>query len=456
MVYAALLVSAIPPEFASDNNANIFLVRLYQSVFHNVSEKRVLILPVYVLGLANRLRTISSAYALARKLQRKLVVLWFPSSDCNSYSSDLFDVHNETYCVIIDCHHTLLDIVDIESVVISYISELMSIRLNDKELIPLTSTEMNCNEFDDLRSEFYNNVQPSVVVNEVLRLYTNQIDLTYTYVGLHARVYSDKYDWPMVPPVLGSNDIHYVPIHHTCSNSNYAMDNSTLSAPLPLISALNFQDIATEADYVYAVGQLLRNEGVRVIVVSNSLQLKAQLKEIFDFKVVTVVGLITEWWDDNSLMSRDQTLSVQVAMADFMVLSQPFITSILHTKGSSFATEASVRHGVQVLDMIRRRDGMGVNFIDQGWDRTSHTCTLRQEYMKSGKQENTRVCYVEGSGGRCVCTVLVAYIPCVSSGVSYPVAPVYCVLESDVHPRDYLVEEEGMLWVYAETTGNSL
>jgi hypothetical protein len=57
-----------------------------------LKQNKVLILPSYALGLANRLRTISSMSVLAKELNRTLIVLWIRSYECNANSADLFSL----------------------------------------------------------------------------------------------------------------------------------------------------------------------------------------------------------------------------------------------------------------------------------------------------------------------------------------------------------------------------
>lgn len=47
------------------------------------SVNKYLVVPIYVLGLANRLRTMSSMYTIAKVTNRQLVVIWVPNVDCN-------------------------------------------------------------------------------------------------------------------------------------------------------------------------------------------------------------------------------------------------------------------------------------------------------------------------------------------------------------------------------------
>lgn len=55
-------------------------------------KSEVIILPSYALGLANRLRTISSVSVIANELNRTLIVLWIRSYECNANSEDLFSL----------------------------------------------------------------------------------------------------------------------------------------------------------------------------------------------------------------------------------------------------------------------------------------------------------------------------------------------------------------------------
>jgi hypothetical protein len=56
----------------------------FSSEVFDFSTKSYLVVPIYVLGLANRLRTMSSLYTIAKVTNRSLMVIWVPSSDCNA------------------------------------------------------------------------------------------------------------------------------------------------------------------------------------------------------------------------------------------------------------------------------------------------------------------------------------------------------------------------------------
>ena len=45
--------------------------------------EKYIVVPVYILGLANRLRTMSSVFSIAKRTNRKLIVVWVPNMDCN-------------------------------------------------------------------------------------------------------------------------------------------------------------------------------------------------------------------------------------------------------------------------------------------------------------------------------------------------------------------------------------
>ena len=77
MVLSLLFLSLICTSCSSDN---IFSLEL----FTNSQEKKFIVLPVYLLGLANRLRTVSSMYSIAKVTNRHLVVIWVPSEECNA------------------------------------------------------------------------------------------------------------------------------------------------------------------------------------------------------------------------------------------------------------------------------------------------------------------------------------------------------------------------------------
>jgi hypothetical protein len=71
---ALLLLSFLYPLHSTDT---------FSSRTFNFDVERYIVVPAYVLGLANRLRTISSVYTIAKVTKRHLVVIWVPNMDCN-------------------------------------------------------------------------------------------------------------------------------------------------------------------------------------------------------------------------------------------------------------------------------------------------------------------------------------------------------------------------------------
>ena len=55
----------------------------FSSQLFDFDTKKYLVAPIYVLGLANRLRTMSSLYSIANVSGRELVSIWVPNVDCN-------------------------------------------------------------------------------------------------------------------------------------------------------------------------------------------------------------------------------------------------------------------------------------------------------------------------------------------------------------------------------------
>lgn len=53
-------------------------------IFDFTGEEKYIVVPIYILGLANRLRTMSSVYSIAKVTKRKLIVIWVANMDCNA------------------------------------------------------------------------------------------------------------------------------------------------------------------------------------------------------------------------------------------------------------------------------------------------------------------------------------------------------------------------------------
>jgi hypothetical protein len=81
-------------EIASLNSTlNSFLISVVKAT------DKFIILPLLDLGLANRLRIIAGVYSIARKSNRKLVLLWQPTSDCMANFSELFINYNKEFSI---------------------------------------------------------------------------------------------------------------------------------------------------------------------------------------------------------------------------------------------------------------------------------------------------------------------------------------------------------------------
>ena len=87
-----------------ESNDDIVISCLYNHIYNNnnieddnspFQQQNIILLPSYVLGLANKLRTISSFSIIAKELNRKLIIIWNKSRDCNANANELFSLLND-------------------------------------------------------------------------------------------------------------------------------------------------------------------------------------------------------------------------------------------------------------------------------------------------------------------------------------------------------------------------
>ena len=330
-----------------------------------------LIVPLDHLGLANRLRIISSSFILSQKQQRKLLILWKPSKECNSTFSSLF-LSSITFDILeIDLrmsfereelisYFTKLSISLSErfEVIIKFPNQFFidisqsvdSSSLQRKNILVLRSlishapSGMNCIEYMQMKSFFYHQLQPinrlQQRINNFIQTYFPQninnshlesrnnslnsherSSKVINVVGIHYRVYDQRYDWPILPPSSMTN---------FSNNLTLSFDQST---PLEVI--------------LQSILQLYqKNSKIKFFLASNNLQSKKIILEMLKTHLrnppeifISSKKLFIEGFDNN-FISRSLQSSIEDAVVDFYILGT-ISDLILHTKGSSFGQEAA-------------------------------------------------------------------------------------------------------------------
>lgn len=273
----------------------------------NAADKFI-ILPLLELGLANRLRILASVYSIARKCNRKLVLLWQPTSDCMADFSELFINYNKDFSIYslnYEAKHTTKEI----SEAISYFREkngvswsILSPRhffvdigenyeFKDRTMITVWTLGvhapkgMHCSDYLHFKSSFYKALKPSPRVSDIIAsLSLADSSNGNRVVGLHIRAYHTKYDWPVVVPLLDSN-------------------------------VQRFDQITPLDSYINIIQSILSNyPNTKFFVASNNIQAKEYLIEIYGTKIITLKS------NASLLEERSSSEGMTVATAEFFLL----------------------------------------------------------------------------------------------------------------------------------------
>jgi hypothetical protein len=272
---------------------------------------KFIILPLLELGLANRLRIIASMYSIARKSNRKLVLLWQPTSDCMADFSELFSNHNldfSIYSLNYEAKYATKEI----SEAISYFREKNGIswsilsprhffvdigekyKYEDHTMITVWTLGihapegMHCSDYLHFKSSFYKALKPSPRVADMIgSLSLADLSNGNRVVGLHIRAYHTKYDWPVVVPLLDSN-------------------------------VQRFDQVTPLDSYINIIQSILSNyPNTKFFIASNNIQAKEHLIKLYGTKIVTLKS------NASLLEERSSSEGMIVAAAEFFLLGDP-------------------------------------------------------------------------------------------------------------------------------------
>jgi hypothetical protein len=298
------------------------------------------------LGLMNRLRSMVDWYLVARLLNRKLIVNWRPSFECNVEFTDLFDAAPKDILVLkYDIPVTSNSSSFIERAAHRYnlsmkIIDTESNNLLGKRNLTFFISKEKCFSawanisllvtdhdgrfvFEDVPCSYYLHQHSSIlsqfkphssvvsVMNDAMKLFTDTIP-----VGVHLRMHDSRYDWEIIPSL----------------KSQYAQSfgyGATLEDFVGVMKEIEnhfrFSGTAGDSDDTNnSTNQTL----IRFFIASNDFLLKKEILKLFP----TAVSLSSE-------ISRESPAGIQHALAEWLILSQ--CSLILNTYGSSFALEAS-------------------------------------------------------------------------------------------------------------------
>jgi hypothetical protein len=325
-------------------------------------KNRFLVVIVERLGLGNRLRTLADWYVISLLSNRKLIVSWKPSIECNISFADLFDEVPKNVFVfnnaISSSSGRLVRSASAEAVIAfrasltskglssfylslstgedgeergpigrrEWVDEKLGFLLQKKSIISpeynviithydgeISLEDVSCQFYSVKHSSFLSSLKPksefSDVVSEIMKSYFHG----FLPIGIHMRINDPFYDWAVIPPREGTPN-----------------------------QAREFGDGAGIDDFTKAMKEIeqffsyhnYQNETISLIkffIASNNEREKSKLLNLFP-DAITIAS---------SNSSRNSVEGMKLAFIEWLLLSSTSL--IINTYGSSFAVEAAYR-----------------------------------------------------------------------------------------------------------------
>jgi len=199
---------------------------------------------------------------------------------------------------------------------------------------------LDCQEFLFRKGTFYSQLTPSPFVESVIsKVESSNQFIDHLVVGVHIRKYNSDFDWPVVPP--------------------HASSDKTGSGGVR--EALSFDQMGPLSLYSTPAKEfLLRHPNAKIFLSSNSMERKEEfIREVGEDSIITLNFPSTERFEfslpshktlqltgESSQQFRNQHQGIEAALIDMLVMSRCAL--ILHTYGSSFASEAALLGGRDV------------------------------------------------------------------------------------------------------------
>eukprot|EP01041_Mallomonas_annulata_P001371 gene1371-2644_t len=424
--------------------------------------EKYLFISLNALGLANRLRIMASMYAMARRTDRTLFVVWNSSPDCTIAFDELFEAVPQSNFVKLAFNTGVIvlssDIQDENS----YSAFIRSNILNSTTTLNFTRKDvyvqgflmptsvfsdplidfvavwtlgihspanMSCVDYMYTKSLFYRSLRATPNIRQIVDELRLSIFPGNVVVGLHIRINDDRHDWNVVPPLSSRDSSH----------------------------SLSFDTASPLHSFDYAVNSILTTHpSYRIFLASNSNDIKRYfVSKHGKDKILTIDSLHA------SSSSRSVRQGMEFALADFLLLGETVV--VLHTRGSSFAREAASMHMRPVIDVsVDPKNGSPIFFYTN--DLTLPHCgsheftavsllTSPHQHQRlpadSGTVEAVLDCYQEDIHRR-MCTTSVPYRPCQRKGQSWSIGRLYCYdYDVDVQTKD----DDDIMHLLLDTNG---
>jgi hypothetical protein len=324
-----------------NNDGNI----LFSDLEENDTNDKYIILLINRLGLANRLKTIADWHQIAKISNRKLLISWEETPDCNIKFTDLFeDAEAGIKFLPVSLPKGIEGEKHVESLSDSYGYTYLTMRdeldingdnwwkykdtiiLSNKQVLSnvnviITSYDggivlegINCQYYLLMRSRFLKSLVPIKELNDyVYDIMINHFN-NVLLIGIHIRMHDSIQDWKVVPPLNGNKALEFG-------------DGASLEDFDNIMTNIN-----NKLSHYNTSTNLLEEPRHKFYLASND----HNIKSYFVGKYSNIVSI------GNSINDRNDPSSIKHALIDWLILSKSDL--IINTYGSSFASEASQVH----------------------------------------------------------------------------------------------------------------
>lgn len=335
------------------------------------------LLPINLLGMANRLRTMASLYSVLVRLRNEktlggrafvLLTIWESTSECPVEYADIFLPHTDEN-VRVESFATFMDseadpLISFETNIRRHVSSILATLpasrggvysgevfprrglLEEGSLYPLGDAAsglnkslpivltvwtrgshslraMSCKDFIFTKSLFYQGLEPVLAITSTLKKYKfEHYSRGRNVIGVHVRAFDSDFDWAVVSPHAASVEKDF------------------------RARSLRFDEASPLEGFVELMAKILSFEPATVFfVASNSAVAKQTLVNYFPNNVVVL-------FPDTPFGAgeyRNSFSGMIHAVTEFYLLGDA--TTIVHSRGSSFGREAAFRLMRPVIDV---------------------------------------------------------------------------------------------------------
>ncbi len=323
---------------ATKYNAAPYSISSLSHEMRNSQKRRISIIVVDALGIANRLRILYGVYSLCSQHESKLIVIWIPSPECSATYSDIFQYHCHSNLSILELNQggisNFNDLLrrDVFSIAASFqipVFESFPSRFlignnlfgDDADGVWLVWTrgshvaeQVSCQQSIISKSRFYNGFR---LISSIDNIVENVIQTHFSshnpMIGVHIRAFDESHDWAVVAP----------------------------DAAATTQRSLRFDEASPLSAFIFLLENMFRyNPNLTIFLASNSASAKSFV--VNKFPMGKIVALA-----DN--FNRSHKEGIFSALVDFFLLAQSDV--VIHSRGSSFAREAAAVRRIPVIDV---------------------------------------------------------------------------------------------------------